>query len=406
MESLLARYRNVTVLLFAVCAQLVLLAFQVKSGSDVPLIRVWAVTAVTPLAQVVEDSRSTVAGFFGSYVSLRDVREQNRKIQAQADALKLENQFLRNELAMADRVKALSQFEARSPSKLLPARIIGTGTGAANRVSFVDRGSTAGVRKGMGVITPDGIVGKVLASYPTASQVLMVDDPGFAAGVISQKNHVHGILKGLGHGKAHVDYVQNEEVVEQGEIFFTSGDDRVFPKGMPAGKVNSVGSGTDFKSISIEPLGLQNGPEEVLIVLEGQHQAIPDVPVPQTVYLSPSVSPEITDPSAKQPTALLLTDADRARQHYKEVGDAQNHKFGEGAPGSLPPDFNLKPKPAGTPAPPLGTVLPRSLQAPGTAPANGTQTVVPATAKPKVKKPVPPAAEELPPLVEPPPLLD
>ncbi len=398
MESLLARYRNVTVLLFAVCAQVVLLAFQVKNGSDVPMIRVWAVTAVTPLAQVVEDSRSTVAGFFGSYVSLRDVREQSRKIHAEADALKLENQFLRNELAMADRVKALSQFEARSPSKLLPARIIGTGTGAANRVSFVDRGSTAGVRKGMGVITPDGIVGKVLASYPTASQVLMVDDPGFAAGVISQKNHVHGILKGLGHGKAHVDYVQNEELVEQGEIFFTSGDDRVFPKGMPAGKVNSVGAGTDFKNISIEPLGLQNGPEEVLIVLEGQHQIIPEVPVPQTVYLG--ATPGTADPATKQPPALLLTDADRARQHYKELGDAQNHKFGEGAPGSLPPDFNLKIKPPApptstVPAPAPGPVLPRTLQTPG-APV----------AKPKIKKPVLPPAEDLTQPVEPPPLLD
>lgn len=341
-------------LLVSVFAQVVLLAIQVKNGSDVRIIRVWAVTAVTPLAQVVEDSRSTVAGFFGSYVSLRDVREKNRTMQTQLDSLKLENQYLRNELAMADRVKALSAFETRSPSKMLAARIIGTGSGAANRVSFVDRGSTAGVEKGMGVVTPDGIVGKVLASYPTASQVLMVDDPGFAAGVISQKNRVRGILKGLGHGKCHVDYVQNEEVVEPGEMFYTSGDDRVFPKGMPAGKVTSVNAGANFKSIAIEPVGLQNGPEEVLIVLEGQHQQIPELPAaPQPVYLGPEVAPDKTDPKAnpadpakQQPAVPLLTDADRLRERYKEIGAAQNHKFGEGAPGSLPPDFNLKPKPA------------------------------------------------------------
>lgn len=394
MESLFTRYRNVTVLLFAVCAQIVLLAFQVKNGSDVRMIRVWAVTAVTPLAQVVEDSRSTVAGLFGSYVSLRDVKEQSRRIQAQVDALKLENQYLRNELAMADRVKALGQFEARSPSKMLAARIIGTGSGAMNRVTFVDRGSTVGVEKGMGVITPDGIVGKVLASYPTASQVLMVDDPGFAAGVISQKNHVRGILKGLGHGKAQVDYVQNEETLEQGEVFYTSGDDRVFPKGMPAGKVISLGTGATFKTISIEPLGLQNGPEEVLIVLEGQHQAIPDVPAQQTLYLGPSVPNASGNLTEQQVSAPMLTDADRARQHYKEVGDAQNHKFGEGAPGSLPPDFNLKPKPAALPnstpatAAAAGSILPRSQQIP-----------IP---KPVVRKPAAPVIQE-PPAAEPPP---
>ena len=374
MESLLTRYRNITVLLLVVCAQVVLLAVQVKNNSDVRLIRVWAVTAITPLAQVVEDSRSTVAGFFGSYVALRDVREQNRAMQAQLSALKLENQYLRNELSMADRVKALSQFEARSPSKLLAARIIGSGTGASNRVAFVDRGSVLGVEKGMGVVTPDGIVGKVLAAYPTASQVLMVDDPGFAAGVVSQKNHVRGILKGLGHGKCQVDYIQNEETVEMGEVFYTSGDDRVFPKGMPAGKVVSITPGSPFKSISIEPIGLQNGPEEVLIVLEGQHQTIPEAPVSQPIHLDSSAAAP-SDAATPSSTGALLTDADRARQHYKEIGEAQNHKYGEGAPGSLPPDFNLKPKPPQPVTPTTPSVLPRTQQLP-----------------PPVKKPATPAA--------------
>ena len=50
----------------------------------------------------------------------------------------------------------------------------------------------------MAVVTPDGIVGKVVAAYPTASLVLLITDPNFAAGVISQKNRVHGTLEGPG----------------------------------------------------------------------------------------------------------------------------------------------------------------------------------------------------------------
>jgi rod shape-determining protein MreC len=121
--------------------------------------------------------------------------------------------------------------------------VIATAAGASNTAVFVDRGSTSGVQKGMAVVTPDGIVGKVLAAYPTASQVLLVTDPSFAAGVVSQKNHVRGILKGMGHGNCRVDYVQNEEKVETGEWFYTSGDDRIFPKGMPAGQVTAVRPG-------------------------------------------------------------------------------------------------------------------------------------------------------------------
>ena len=99
----------------------------------------------------------------------------------------------------------------------------------------------------MAVITPDGIVGKVLASYPTASQVLLITDPTFAAGVISRKNRVHGTLKGMGQNKVIVDYVQNEEKVDVGEMFYTSGDDRIFPKGMPVGKVTVVRPGRNVQ---------------------------------------------------------------------------------------------------------------------------------------------------------------
>lgn len=350
MESLFLRYRNITLLLLVVFAQVILLAYQVKNKSDVRIIRVWAVTAVTPIAQVVEDTRAAVTTFLGNYVSLKDVREESHKMQAQMDALKLENQQLRSDLAMADRVKALSQFEARTPSKMVAARIIGTSSGSTNRVAFVDRGSTGGIEKGMPVVTPDGIVGKVMEAYPTASQVLMVDDPGFAAGVISQKNHVRGILMGVGHGKCKIEYVQNEEHVEVGEMFFTTGDDRVFPKGMPAGRVTQVLSGVTDKQIAADPVGLQAGPEEVLIVIQGVHQQIPDVPPSPAVYLGTAPPEAVTKNDEAGTKAPLLTDADRLREQYKKVGEAQGHKFGEGAPGSAPPNFNLN-KQAAAPVP-------------------------------------------------------
>src|SRR4029079_14327103 len=137
--------------------------------------------------------------------------------------------------------------------------------------------------------TPDGIVGKVLASYPTASQVLLITDQTFAAGVISHKKRVHGTVRGLGLSKCLVDYVQNEEKVEVGEIFYTSGDDRVFPKGMPVGKVNVVRPSKTFKEIYLVPSGFQQGLEEVLIVIEGVHQPIPGPTTESApgVYLMP-----------------------------------------------------------------------------------------------------------------------
>jgi len=368
METLLSRYRNVTVLLLVIFAQLILLAYQVKNDSDVRLIRVWAVTAVTPLARTLEGARGGTSGFLQNYVVLRDTRSENQKLRTELGKLKLENQFLKTELATADRAKALETFEAHTPSKMVGARVIATAAGASNTAVFVDRGSTSGVEKGMAVVTPDGIVGKVLAAYPTASQVLLVTDPSFAAGVVSQKNHVRGILKGMGHGTCRVDYVQNEEKVETAEWFYTSGDDRIFPKGMPAGQVTAVRPGGSFLDIAVEPSGMASGLEEVLIILEGVHQEIPDVKTAAApIYLAPP-PPTEGAPAPAQTGATsgpnanpgLATDADKMREHYKEIGDAQGHKFGDNPPGTKAVDFNLQPKPgdkpgaasAGTPSAP------------------------------------------------------
>jgi rod shape-determining protein MreC len=369
MDSLLNRYRNVTVLALVIMAQLVLLAYQVKSDNDVRLIRVWSVTAVMPLARTLESVRSGVSNFVGNYITLHDTREQNRQMREELGRLKMENQFLRTELSTADRARALSAFQSRTQSRTLAGRVIATGAGAGSKVVFIDRGSVSGVEKGMAVVTPEGIVGKVIAAFPTASEVVLVTDSSFAAGVISQKSRAHGILRGQGYGACRIEGVPNEEKVEVGEWFYTSGDDRVFPKGMPAGQVKVVRQGTPFQEILVDPSGMQNGPEEVLVVLEGVHEKIPELPnASAAVHLQTPPPADASSPAAptSTPAAAPGTDADRLRDRYKAIGEAQGHKFGEGLPGSKPPDFNA-PTPAAAPAtkaPPPPAPPPNSAAAP------------------------------------------
>ena len=355
MDTLISRYRNLTVLLLVIFAQLLLLAYQVKSSQDVPLIRVWTVTAVTPLARFIEGVRSGTVNLLERYILLRNQGEENQRLRAELGRLKMENQRLNSELDTAERVRALAAFQTTSPSKTVAARVIGTGTGAASKVVLVDRGSSAGVKRGMAVVTPDGIVGKVVAAFPTASQVLLITDAAFAAGVISQKSRVRGTLKGRGHTACLVDYIPNEQRIDAGEWFYTSGDDGVFPKGFPVGAVSSARPGDTFQQIYVAPAGLQRGLEEVLIILGGVHQAIPEgQPASAEIHLQPRPAPEPPQgfPAASEASPRAPgTDADRLREHYQAVGAAQGHVYGAGAPGSPPPDFNLRP--AQPPAAPL-----------------------------------------------------
>ena len=359
--DLLSRYRNVTVLALVIFAQLILLGYQVKSNQDIRLIRVWAVTAVTPIAKVIDTVRGGTVDSVGRYVNLHNLADENKQLNKDVGRLKLENQYLKSELRSADRAVALGAFQARNPSKTLPSRVIGLSTSASSRVVFIDRGSLGGVMRGMAVITPDGIVGKVISAYPTASQVLLLTDPTFAAGVISQKHRVRGTLVGLGQtSKCMVEYIQNEEKVDAGEWFYTTGDDGVFPKGLPVGTVASAQPGQQDQMVYLAPSGLQGGLEEVLVILEGVHQPIPEGQAPASAVHLQASAPDESAPT-EPGTPAMNTEADRMRQRYQKIGAAENHTFGQGLPGSKPPDFNLDPDAAAAKA--------RAAAAPGATPA-------------------------------------
>lgn len=356
METFLSRYRNLSVLLLLVVAQLLLLAYQVKARDDVPLIRVWAVSAVMPLARGIESIRGGTGGFFEGYVFLRNVQAENLRLKREVGELKLRNRFLATELATADRAKLLNEFRAKTPSRTLPARVIGTGTGANSRVVFVDRGTVDGVKRGMAAIAPEGIVGKVVAAYPMSSLVQLITEQGSVAGVVSQKNKVRGTLKGVGSNTCIVDYVQNEDKLEPGEWFFTSGADRVFPRGLPVGQVKMVRDGRGGKDVIVEPSGLWTGMEEMLIVLDGVHGLIPAAEEPAarevSILPAPPADPAATElGAAPSDGGAAVTDADRLKERYKRVVESQGVQLG--AKGAIA-DFNRAPaaavKPGAGPA--------------------------------------------------------
>lgn len=362
MEVLLSRYRNLTVLLVVVLAQLIGVAYQVRTSSDQRLIRIWAVTAVTPMAGIVEDIRHNTIGFLQDYFILLDVREQNRKLKADNDKLRMENVYFRNQLGTAANARALLAFQSRTPSRTVAARVIGNSTVASAKAVFIDRGSTSGILKGLAVVTPEGIVGKVTAVYPLVSQVLLVTDPTFKVGIESQKGHVHGVLD-CGTGKCNVEQVQNEDKVDVGEWFFTSGEDRIFPKGFPVGTVVSAQPGQGMKDLKLNLSGSPGGSEEVLVVLEGAHQPIPTAPVIQEASASMLAAPPPDNSNDGATAAKPQTEADKIRERYDALGKQQNHVFG--GYGSNLPDFNPKapvtqPPSASAPVPAAGSSVPQA----------------------------------------------
>jgi rod shape-determining protein MreC len=348
MDLLFYRYRHLTVLLVAIVAQLGLLAYQVRNDQDVRLIRVWSVTAITPVARVLDGARSGTSSFIDDYFLLLGTRQENKRLRTELDRVLLEAQQMRAQLDTAEKAEALALFQKESPLKTVPARVFANTTGANTSgvatTVFIDVGSTQGIRKGMAVITPDGIVGKVIDVHPITSMVLLMSDPSFAAGVVSQKNKVQGTLKGQGNDAPIVDFVQNEQQVDKDEWFYTSGDDFVFPRGLRVGTAAVVKNGLRVKDIQIRPSGFSSKVEAVLVITEGVHAPIPAAATeatPMSMQAPPETAPT-EGPAQAAEVGPLATEADR-------VIDRLRAKQAPKAPPT--PDPNATAPSSGTPAP-------------------------------------------------------
>jgi rod shape-determining protein MreC len=124
----------------------------------------------------------------------------------------------------------------------------------------------------MGVITPDGVVGKILAVYPDVSQVLVLGDKESGVGALLADTRTQGPVKGTGEPQLTLDYISNDEKVSVGEAIVTSGEDRIFPKDLPVGTVVEATPErkSPFMRIRVKPAAHLDRLEEVLVLLTRQ----------------------------------------------------------------------------------------------------------------------------------------
>jgi rod shape-determining protein MreC len=300
MENLVTRYRNVTILVAILFAQILGLAVQVRRSSENEssrLIRVWVVGAITPLEKCIVWFEGGISGVWHDYVYLRGVRQENRVLNEEIEKLRLEQVRLSQDAEQAQRLQALLGFREQFISQTMPAQVIGTSGSENSRLIFIDKGWRDGIGKmpdndtdtdhekgtrgkgndkanDMAVITAGGVVGKVLYVNRSTSQVLLINDQSSGVGVILEKSRLQGVLKGTASGELVLDKIMNDEQIEPGEKVLTSGGDRVFPKGLLVGTVSQVSPGSEsFLKIRVKPAADLDRLEEVLVITKKEDLA-------------------------------------------------------------------------------------------------------------------------------------
>jgi rod shape-determining protein MreC len=268
MVAIPSRHKSLVLLAGVIVLQVLMLAVQIKRDSEGRLIRVWTVGAVSPFERAGSYGFGWVRNIWRHYFALQNTTKENEQIRRENDALKLQVSQLQGKAAEADRLAALLNFRrSHADVPMIGARVIGTGAGTASLTIQLDRGERDGIRKNMGVITPDGVVGKVVESYANASQVLLLTDKDSGVGAMLADSRIQSPVGGQGEPLLVMKYVPNDDAVNLGERVITSGMDRIFPRNLPVGTVAEIKSGNPFKLIRIKPAANLERLEEVLVLL-------------------------------------------------------------------------------------------------------------------------------------------
>jgi rod shape-determining protein MreC len=276
METFLERYKNIMVLSAVLLAQFLGLAIQVRTpaarGSDgkgVRLLRYWVVAMMSPPEKVMSHTGHGVRGFWGNYIDLRHTQQENRELRTQLDQLRLEQAALLEDAKQGQRLQELLGFRQKYIYTTVPAQVIGTGGSDQSRILTIDKGSKEGLKRDQPVITPDGIVGKLVEVFPHTSQVLEINDQTSGAGVLLEKTRMRGVLRGNAYGQPQIINVLPDDRVKPGEKVVTSGGDQIFPRGLAVGTVEKVVSDPDrepYVDIVLKPAANLQHLDEVLVV--------------------------------------------------------------------------------------------------------------------------------------------
>ncbi len=250
---------------------LVLVSAQVERPGGTTVLDSMVFAVFGEVQRVVAGAVGGLSGGWQRYVALRDAEDENAALRARVMALEVE---LQQQRALARRGERLEQLLAVSralPFRTLAAEVIAGDATAWFSTIAINRGSADGVTTDLAVVSPRGVVGRVLGRPSThAARVQLLVDRNAGAGALVERTRAGGVVVGEeGDGRLRMDFVSNLADVVVGDVVVTSGVDGIYPKGLVIGEVVDVAPGQGlYKVIHVVPSVDFSSIEEVLVVLD------------------------------------------------------------------------------------------------------------------------------------------
>jgi rod shape-determining protein MreC len=197
------------------------------------------------------------------------LRQRNAELEAEVSRLQSQVIELQQRLTETSILSALVEFARANPDyRYQAAAVIGYDTSPFLKYVIINQGSDQGLRRGMPVVTQQGLVGRVAAVTSTAARVQLITDPSSTVNVRLDPSGAQAVLNGQITGDVILDMIPQDTNVQVGDLVLTSGLGGGYPPNLLVGQVTGIRSRDQdlFQRATVQTVVDFNQLEIVLVI--------------------------------------------------------------------------------------------------------------------------------------------
>jgi rod shape-determining protein MreC len=261
------RQRTGWLFMAVVVGHILLITTQVSTRRGVPVLEALTFGVFAEVQRASTSGIGGVRDVWQNYFALQETRQENQNLRSEVAQLRV---ALQQERALAEQshmLQKLLDMRMETPLKTTAAYVIAGGASPEFRTVTIDKGTGGGLLPDMAVISPAGVVGRIVLPTARAAKVQLLIDRDAAAGAVAERSRAQGVVVGTGTS-LRFDHVPGTADIKIGDRVVTSGIEGIYPKGFEIGQIESIERKSgEFSSVIIRPAVEFSSLEAVLVVL-------------------------------------------------------------------------------------------------------------------------------------------
>ncbi len=202
------------------------------------------------------------------FSEMRRLRQENERLRK--EILEMQLQASKTQLIESDNARMREVLKIKPPEQraVRMVRVVAQDASTWNSTLLVGAGREDGLAPDSPLVTPQGVVGRVVDVFPTRSRVMLLQSPSSHVAAVDVRSQVRGVVVGTGGPRLRMEFVAAGADVEAGDKIVSSGMGGVFPRGYPVGTVVKKGVSTNGLMLELELVpAVDFGSVEYLYVL-------------------------------------------------------------------------------------------------------------------------------------------